>query len=179
MLVLSRKAGERIWIGENISVTVVRITGGGVRIGIEAPVEMAVVREELKLRMSQSEDQKSSEPISDGSLKHPETIRQPAWVIVRYYACNVSVGLEIENDTLGNWCLCLLGFARFRLSTPESTSKLTALYALILTRMKSTNEGDVSVTKPIDNLFVSNKVDLNLADLSQLKSTEKIDAFCN
>ena len=51
MLVLSRKAGERIWIGDDISVTVVRISGGGVRIGIEAPKEMPVVREELKLKM--------------------------------------------------------------------------------------------------------------------------------
>ena len=55
MLVLSRKVGERIWIGENISVTVVRITGGGVRIGIEAPAELAVVREELKNKIEQAE----------------------------------------------------------------------------------------------------------------------------
>jgi len=55
MLVLSRKAGERIWIGEDISVTVVRISGGGVRIGIEAPKEMPVVREELKLAMDQND----------------------------------------------------------------------------------------------------------------------------
>ena len=54
MLVLSRKVGERIWIGENIAVTVVRITGGGVRLGIEAPDDLAVVREELKLKMEKS-----------------------------------------------------------------------------------------------------------------------------
>ena len=53
MLVLSRKAGERIWIGDDISVTVVRISGGGVRIGVEAPREMPVVREELRLKMDQ------------------------------------------------------------------------------------------------------------------------------
>jgi carbon storage regulator len=51
MLVLSRKVGERILIGDNISVTVVRITGGGVRIGIEAPSDMAVIRQELKDQM--------------------------------------------------------------------------------------------------------------------------------
>jgi carbon storage regulator len=55
MLVLSRKAGERIWIGDDISVTIVRISGGGVRIGIEAPKEMPVVREELKLEMNQND----------------------------------------------------------------------------------------------------------------------------
>ena len=54
MLVLSRKVGERIWIGNEISITVVRITGGGVRLGIEAPSEMPVVREELKLKLEQS-----------------------------------------------------------------------------------------------------------------------------
>ena len=63
MLVLSRKAGERIWIGEDISVTVVRIGGGGVRIGIEAPKELPVVREELKLKM----DQKDSAEFDDQS----------------------------------------------------------------------------------------------------------------
>ena len=51
MLVLSRKVGERIWIGEKISVTVVRVAGGGVRLGIEAPDDLPVVREELKLRV--------------------------------------------------------------------------------------------------------------------------------
>ena len=48
MLVLSRKVGERILIGDQISVTVVRISNGGVRIGIEAPAELPVVREELQ-----------------------------------------------------------------------------------------------------------------------------------
>ena len=47
VLVLSRKVGERILIGDKISVTVVKIGHGGVRIGIEAPTELAVVREEL------------------------------------------------------------------------------------------------------------------------------------
>ena len=64
MLVLSRKVGERIWIGEDISVTVVRITGGGVRIGIEAPSETPVVREELKVKL----DQADSDTKADASV---------------------------------------------------------------------------------------------------------------
>ncbi len=47
MLVLSRRVGERIRIGGDITITVVRISGGGVRLGIEAPTELPVVREEL------------------------------------------------------------------------------------------------------------------------------------
>ena len=51
MLVLSRKVGERILIGDQISVTVVRVAGGGVRLGIEAPDELPVIREELQKQM--------------------------------------------------------------------------------------------------------------------------------
>ena len=47
MLVLSRKAGEKILIGDNISVTIVRIAPGVVRVGVEAPPETPIVREEL------------------------------------------------------------------------------------------------------------------------------------
>lgn len=55
MLVLSRKVGERILIGDDIRVTIVRISGGGVRIGIEAPAKLSVVREELKERAGPAE----------------------------------------------------------------------------------------------------------------------------
>ncbi|MCO6459243.1 MAG: carbon storage regulator [Pirellulaceae bacterium] len=47
MLVLSRKVGERIRIGDEITITVVRLIGGTVRIGIEAPPSLLIVREEL------------------------------------------------------------------------------------------------------------------------------------
>jgi carbon storage regulator CsrA len=47
MLVLTRRLGERIQLGENISITVVRISDSSVRIGVEAPLEMQVTREEL------------------------------------------------------------------------------------------------------------------------------------
>mgnify|MGYP005844780657 CR=1 FL=1 len=49
MLVLSRKVGESFVIGDTITVTVVRIAGGGVRLGIEAPPDHTVVRQELLL----------------------------------------------------------------------------------------------------------------------------------
>jgi carbon storage regulator len=55
VLVLSRKIGERILIGDKISVTVVKIGHGGVRIGIEAPPELAVVREELAVELKRAE----------------------------------------------------------------------------------------------------------------------------
>jgi carbon storage regulator len=47
MLVLTRKLMEKLFIGDDICVTVVRLEGGQVRLGIEAPREVAVVRAEL------------------------------------------------------------------------------------------------------------------------------------
>ena len=47
MLVLSRRESERIKVGDSIVVTVVRVTGDKVRLGIEAPANMLVLREEL------------------------------------------------------------------------------------------------------------------------------------
>lgn len=47
MLVLSRKVNEQILIGDSIRMTVVSIRGNQVRIGFEAPHEVAILREEL------------------------------------------------------------------------------------------------------------------------------------
>lgn len=68
MLVLSRKVGERILIGDKISVTIVKIGHGGVRIGVEAPPELAVVREELARELERTERALASghaEPIAE------------------------------------------------------------------------------------------------------------------
>lgn len=47
MLVLSRQVGQRIQIGDQIEVTVVRIGQGVVRIGVDAPSDVPVMREEI------------------------------------------------------------------------------------------------------------------------------------
>ena len=47
MLVLSRKPGERILVGEEIKITVMRIGPNSVRIGIDAPGLLKILREEL------------------------------------------------------------------------------------------------------------------------------------
>ncbi len=48
MLVLSRKESERIRLGDSIVVTIVRVSGDKVRLGIEAPPNVLVLRDELK-----------------------------------------------------------------------------------------------------------------------------------
>jgi carbon storage regulator len=55
MLVLSRKLEERIQIGENITITVLKIRGNSIQIGIEAPRSVPVVRGELPARRAAQE----------------------------------------------------------------------------------------------------------------------------
>lgn len=57
MLVLARKVGERILIGDQIAITVVKAGPGGIRLGIEAPPELAIVRQELAEEMADKEAQ--------------------------------------------------------------------------------------------------------------------------
>jgi carbon storage regulator len=51
MLVLSRKQNERIRVGDSVVVTVVRVSGDKVRIGIEAPAHVRVIRDELEVEL--------------------------------------------------------------------------------------------------------------------------------
>jgi carbon storage regulator len=67
MLVLTRKIMERLFIGDDICVTIVRLEGGQVRLGIDAPREVKVVRAELvpdrtlpRLRADQGSERKST-----------------------------------------------------------------------------------------------------------------------
>jgi carbon storage regulator len=51
VLVVTRRIGERIMIGSDVSLTIVTVHGNQVRIGIEAPREVAVHREEIYLKI--------------------------------------------------------------------------------------------------------------------------------
>ena len=48
MLVLSRREGERLRLGDSIVLTIIRIAGDKVRVGIQAPNDLLVLREELE-----------------------------------------------------------------------------------------------------------------------------------
>lgn len=55
MLVLSRKVGQRIHIGEGIVLTVLHLRNRQVRLGIEAPEDVDVFREELRSQWQEAE----------------------------------------------------------------------------------------------------------------------------
>ena len=65
MLVLTRKAGEGIIIGDDIKITIIELKGGGVRIGIDAPREMKVHRQEVFDRIEQENKEATQWDIAD------------------------------------------------------------------------------------------------------------------
>jgi carbon storage regulator len=71
MLVLSRRAGESVVIGEGVTVSVLEVRGDVVRIGIDAPRSVAVHRAELLVELEQSNKEAAS-PSEDAvdSLLH-------------------------------------------------------------------------------------------------------------
>ena len=65
MLVLSRKVGDRILIGDNITITVVKVGGGSVRVGIDAPPHMPVVRKELNEQIEAEQTEQEELSVSE------------------------------------------------------------------------------------------------------------------
>ena len=62
MLVLSRKESQRIRLGDSIVITIVKISGDKVRVGIEAPNNVLVLRDELEPRDPPRQAPQSSRP---------------------------------------------------------------------------------------------------------------------
>ncbi len=56
MLILTRRVGESLMVGEDITVTVLGVKGNQVRIGIDAPKDVAVHREEIFQRIKNGDD---------------------------------------------------------------------------------------------------------------------------
>ena len=78
-MVLTRKQQEKIRIGDGITITVLKMKGSAVRLGIEAPTEVSVVRGELKFRdQNPAQNQEAAFEADDPLAKLPTKARQPA-----------------------------------------------------------------------------------------------------
>lgn len=56
MLILTRRVGETLMVGDDVTVTVLGVKGNQVRIGVNAPKDVAVHREEIYMRIKQEQE---------------------------------------------------------------------------------------------------------------------------
>jgi carbon storage regulator CsrA len=86
MLVLTRKYQEKIRIGNDITITVLRTKGKAVRLGIEAPANVPVIRGELKFEeepLAAAAADEASVAGATSARRRPDSFAEPAWTTKR------------------------------------------------------------------------------------------------
>ena len=68
MLILTRRVGETVMIGNEVTFTVLGVKGNQVRIGVNAPKDVAVHREEIYERIKREEDRDGRSPDTDAKI---------------------------------------------------------------------------------------------------------------
>ena len=130
MLVLTRKYQEKIRIGDNITITVLRTKGKAVRLGIEAPVNVPVIRGELSF---EHESKLAAEPAETISFDEAAPVKQLAraggmaastsWATSRDSEPNVSLSRVPRSKVAGLVPKLVSGDAPLRAMMDQGTTR--------------------------------------------------------
>jgi len=75
VLILTRRVGETVMIGDEVAVTVLRVKGNQVRLGVNAPKSISVQREEIFQRIKREAGQEQAGPEPEGAeMSEPEAV---------------------------------------------------------------------------------------------------------
>lgn len=69
MLILTRKPGESLYIGDNIKITIVELKGHQIRVGIDAPTDLRIYREEIYLQILEENKKAAEASIAPAGLE--------------------------------------------------------------------------------------------------------------
>jgi len=130
MLVLTRKYQEKIRIGNNITITVLRTKGKAVRLGIEAPADVPVIRGELSFQDEASAAEEPAETVSLGdsepltrSNRATSMATATRWETVRDAETKVSLSRVPRNKVAGVLPKLVSGSAPLRAIMNQSSSR--------------------------------------------------------
>ncbi len=101
MLILTRRIGEGVIIGDDIRVVVLEVRGKQVRLGLEAPIEVVVLRDELYQRLNQENLQASSFQLGDVEEFRKTVNGQLKWVTPLAEPPQPGPSLAIDNPKIG------------------------------------------------------------------------------
>ncbi len=140
MLILTRRIGEGVFIGDNVRVVVLEVRGKQVRLGIEAPIEVVVLRDEIFQRLNQENLQASGFQLDDfkefkrsvnGHVKWVPPSTEPPGPDPALTIDNTRLGsLEVAENQIINFGEGILGFGdyhRYALLARPETAPLALL----------------------------------------------------